>query len=181
MPKVRRWVAGAVVASALAVTPSVSAEPFHSESIDPGTPVNGMLVVQGLEAEADVSLFGTYCDPIVRKPGRETRTCALLPPSKRIFIGYGIWGVSRKVVDQAWHKRSWGLWIDGQPVNLSRFGTSDRWLWRFPAANGRNVLLRLWSIILVGPKGRHSIRYRSRLEDRGKFSLTTWKFTVPDR
>src|SRR5262249_23520079 len=143
-------------------------------------PINGMLVVQGLEREADVSLFSPFCDPIVTEPGRETRTCSVLPPSsRRIFIGYGIWGTSRRIVDAAWHKRSWALWIDGQRVSLGRFGTTERWIPALAAANGRTVLLRQWAIILVGARGRHSIRYRSRLEDRGPFSSTTWTFTVP--
>jgi hypothetical protein len=176
-----RGLAGAVVAVALAVTTGASAEVSRIAAIDPGTPVNGMLVVQGLEREADVSLFTPFCDPIVVSRTRpETRTCSALPPSStRIFIGYGLWGVSRKIVDRAWKKRSWALWIDGQRVSLSRFGTNDRWIPSLAEADGRPVLLREWSIILVGAKGRHSIRYSSQLPH--SVHSTTWRFTVLER
>jgi len=179
MSRIRRWIVGATLATALAVAAGASAENLGTEAIDPGHPVNGMLVVQGLESEADVSLFSPFCDPIVTKPGHESRTCTALPPgSKRIFAGYGIWGTSRKIVDDAWHKRAWSMWIDGRRVRLGRFGTTERWIGGFAPANGRTMLLRQWAIILVGAKGRHSIRYRSRLEDRGPFNSTLWRFTV---
>ena len=72
----------------------------------------------------------------------------------------------------AWRSLSWKLWIDGQQVSLSRFGHADRWI----QADGRNVVLREWSIILVGAKGRHSIRYRT----RGPQGVgdTTWRFSL---
>lgn len=174
-----RGVGASIALVALVVTTGASAEVSRTAAIDPGTPVNGMLVVQGLERDADVSLFTPFCDPIVvnAKPRPETRTCSALPPwSKRIFIGYGIWGVSRKIVDQAWRKRSWALWIDGQRVSLGRFGTSDRWIPSLAEANGRRVLLREWSIILIGAKGRHTVRYSSQRPH--SVHSTTWKFTV---
>lgn len=135
-----------------------------------------MLVVQGTAHDADAELFPAgICDPIVRSPGRRTRACGTAPPAKRLFIGYGIFGPSTKSVDAAWNKQSWSMWIDGQRVNLSRFGTSDRWT----TANGRRVLLREWAIVLVGASGRHSLRYRNRLP-QGVYD-TTWKFTVAAR
>ena len=77
-----------------------------------------------------------------------------------------------KQIDTAWRSLSWKLWIDGQQVSLSRFGHADRWI----QADGRNVVLREWSIILVGAKGRHSIRYRT----RGPQGVgdTTWRFSL---
>jgi hypothetical protein len=83
------------------------------------------------------------------------------------------------MVDAAWNKGSWAMWIDGQRVSLSRFGTSDRWIPSEPAANGRPVLLREWAIVLVGASGRHSIRYRNQLP-QGVYD-TTWNFTVAAR
>jgi hypothetical protein len=177
MSKARQLIAGAVVAAALAVATSASAGSSHTDAIDPGTPVNGMLVVQGIAKEADVELFTPFCDPIVVKPGAVTRTCDPVPPwAKRIFIGYGLWGVTKKIVDTAWSKRSWRLWIDGRPVNLSSFGTTDRWIPSLPAADGRPALLREWAIVLVGAEGRHTIRYSPR-RPRSVYSMT-WKFTV---
>ena len=154
----------------------------RSDAIEPGTRVNGMVVVQGLAREADVSLFGYYCDPVVLTAGRRTRVCSLpLPSVRRIFVGHGIWAVSKQRLDSAWkvYAAQTAMWIDGQRVSLAGFGHSDRWLWKFPAADGRNALLREWAIVLVGAKGRHSIRYRGRLPNG--FQDVTWKFTVATR
>jgi hypothetical protein len=49
-----------------------------------------------------------------------------------------------------------------------------------PAAK-KVVLLRLWTIVLVGANGTHVIRYRSRLEDGGAFTFNVGKFTVSPR
>jgi len=179
MSGVRVGVVGSIAAVALVVTTGASARSSSTVAIDPGTRVNGMLVVQGIAQEADVSLFTPFCDPVVVRPGAETRTCATLPPSKRIFIGYGTWAVSRKLLDAAWDKKSWALWIDGHPIKLSRFGTTERWIPSLREANGRRVLLREWAVILVGARGRHSIRYSPALPRR--LHSTTWNFTVASR
>ncbi len=134
-----------------------------------------MLVVQGVKRDADAWLFDTICDPIVLRPGRRTRACGQLPPLRRIFVGHGIFA-PEKQIDSAWRGLSWKLWIDGQQVSLSEFGHADRWLRGFAPARGRDVVLREWSIILLGAEGRHSIRYRT----RGPQGVgdTTWRFSV---
>ena len=167
----------AVIAALVVAATGASAAEFGTQSIEPGARVNGMFVVQGVARETDAALFADgFCDPIVLTPGNRVRSCRAVPPSRRLFVGYGIWGLSRKIVDAAWKKQSWGLWIDGQKVSLSSFGTSDHWIPSLPAANGRTVLLREWAIVLVRAKGRHTIRYANRLP-QGTYS-TTWKFTV---
>ena len=161
--------------AALALTAGASAVPSAGGAIEPGTRVNGMLVVQGVAREANGSLFETICDPVVVRPGRRTRTCGQLPPLRRIFIGAGIFA-PEQAIESAWTKLSWRLWIDGRSVGLSRFGHSDRWLLGFAPAGYRDVVLREWAVILVGAQGRHSIRYRSRLP-QGVID-TTWRFSV---
>lgn len=141
-------------------------------AIDPGTRVNGMLVVQGEKREADGWLFDTICDPVVRSPGRRARTCGQLPPLRRLFVGHGIYAPSEKQLDSAWRSVSWKLWIDGQPVSLARFGHADRRI----QVGGRDVVLREWSIILVGARGRHSIRYRTGWPQG--VADTTWRFSL---
>ena len=64
----------------LALATSVFAAREAGGAIDPGTRVNGMLVVQGDKRDADGWLFDTICDPFVRSPGRRTRTCGQLLP-----------------------------------------------------------------------------------------------------
>jgi hypothetical protein len=162
----------------LAFSAGASATWVRSDAIDPGQRVHGMRVVQGLARDADAELFGVICDPDVLGPGRRTRSCGALPPVRRIFVGHGIWVVSKERLESQWraYARRTEMWIDGQRVNLARFGHSDRVLPGYPEAGGRDAFLREWSIVLVGAQGRHSIRYRTR--SRSGLSDTTWWFTV---
>ncbi len=144
-------------------------------AVDPGTRVNGILVVQGLARDADAELFGVVCDPVVLRPGRRTRSCGRLPAVRRIFVGHGMWAPEEEI-DSAWKSSSWELWIDGRRVSLRRFGHADRWLRAFAPAGYEDVVLREWSVILVGARGRHSIRYRTLLPQG--VGDTTWRFTV---
>ena len=167
--------------AALTLATGASARVVGADAIDPGTPVNGMVVVQGAAREADAALFGYYCDPVVLTPGRRTRVCSRpLPSVRRLFVGHGIWAVSKQRLDSVWtaYTRRTNMWIDGRRVSLARFGHSDPGLLNYPAADGRDALLREWSIVLLGAKGRHSlIRYRSPWP-KGLFTDVTWKFTV---
>jgi hypothetical protein len=166
-----RAVGVAACIAVLALTAGAFSAREAGGTIDPGTPVNGMVVVQGVKQDADGWLFDTVCDPIVPSPGRRTRTCGQLPPLRRLFVGYGIFAPKNQI-DSFWRSVSWKLWIDGEQVSLSRFGRGDRWI----QADGRMVVLREWAIILVGAKGRHSIRYRTR-SPHG-VGDTTWVFWV---
>ena len=157
----------ALIAGAVAAREAVGA-------IDPGTRVNGMVVVQGDKRDADGWLFDTICDPIVLRLGRRTRACGQLPPLRRIFVGHGHFAPEEQI-DAYWRSLSWKLWIDGRQVSLRRFGHADRRI----QVGGRDVVLREWSIILMGAKGRHSIRYRTR-GPQG-VSDTTWVFWVAKR
>ena len=176
---VLRFVGVAAALAALTLATGTSANVVRSDAIEPGTRVNGMLVLQGLARDADVALFGYFCDPVVLTAGRRTRVCSTpLPSVRRIFVGHGIWAVSKQRLNSAWNAYAGRteMWIDGQPVRLTRFGHSDRWLLKYPPADGRDALLREWSIVLVGAEGRHSIRYRGRLPQG--VTDVTWRFTV---
>ena len=165
----------AIVAAPWGAT-GASARVVGGAAIDPGTPVDGMSVVQGLAQEADAGLFtDSYCDPVVTSPGRRTRTCRAIPRVRNLFVGHGVFA-PKKSIAAAWNQATWQMWIDGQRVSLSRFGHTDRWLYRYPPADFRNVVLREWSIVLVGATGRHSIRHRTHWP-QGCFD-TTWKFSV---
>jgi hypothetical protein len=54
-------------------------------------------------------------------------------------------------IDELWTRTKWRSWIDGRPIRLSAFGTSDRTLFGFPPAGGKDVTLREWRVMLVGP------------------------------
>jgi hypothetical protein len=49
---------------------------------------------------------------------------------------------------------------------------------RFPAAGGKQVILREWSVIVIGvTPGKHVLRYRSESRSLGTTDAT-WTFTV---
>ena len=142
-------------------------------NIEPSDRVRGMLVVQGPATRAQTALFGIYCDPIT---GRHRDTCRDVPRVRRLFVGYGIWG-SKAAVSRLWKPSEWSMWIDGQRVSLDEFGTTDRTLYKYAPAGGKDVTLREWSVTLANPTpGRHTIRYRFRLP-RG-ITDATWEFKV---
>lgn len=169
-------VATAAAIAVLAVTTGATARDVRGNAIDPGTRVNGMVVVQGIAQESDAALFGLFCNPDVLSHGRRTRTCSTrIPHVSRLFVGHGIFAPKR-TIDSWWKRVTWDLWIDGQRVRLGRFGTTDRWLLKYPAAGYEDVVLREWAIVLLQPAGRHSIRYRTRWPSG--VTDTTWRFTV---
>lgn len=153
---------------------------FHSSQprVGPGDKIGTMTLVRGIEHKADAEMWGTLgCDAVIPKPGRYRRTCSV-ELVRRLFIGYGDWARTRNALDFAWKQLKWDLWFDGRHVNLSLFGTSDRTLYYFPAAGGKNVILREWSVTLVGvTPGRHVIRYRSESRTLGTTDAT-WVFTT---
>jgi hypothetical protein len=166
-----------VVTAALIASGLRSAPPL----VGPGDKIGTMTLIRGSEREADTELWGLYCDAVIPTPGRYRRTCSsppFVPHLRRLFIGYGDWERTRKALNSVWKQLKWDLWFDGHRVNLSRFGYSERRLYNFPAAGGRQVLLREWSVIVAGvTKGRHVIRYRSTSRSLGTTDAT-WTFIV---
>jgi len=145
-------------------------------SVGPGGKIGTMVLVRGIEHKAEEEIF-TYCDAVIPKPGRYRRTCSV-PWAQRLFIGYGDWERTRKALDSAWKQLKWDLWFDGRHVSLSRFGTSERTLYAFPPAGGKNAILREWSVTLIGvTPGKHAIRYRSASRSLGTTDAT-WTLIV---
>ena len=136
-----------------------------------------MLVVQGPATRANTALFGVYCRPDIVESGRYRRSCGPVPRVRRLFVGYGVFALNPRMLSGAWSPSSWSMWIDGERVSLDEFGTSDRWLYQYKPAGGRDAVLREWSVTLAQPTpGQHTIRYRFRLSS---LSIdATWVFTV---
>ena len=135
---VRRWFAS-IVLVALSVTAGASATISHDAAIDPGQRVGGMLVVQGIESDADLSIW-TYCNPIVTAPGTRSPDMfrAAIPTSPDTESGESREGSSMRLgTSERGRCRSTGGASRGE---------------RRPAAK-KLVLLRLWAIVLVGAKG----------------------------
>jgi hypothetical protein len=146
-----------------------------SDPLGPGDRLGRMALVKGTVATADQQLFD-ICDPVVLTSGRFHRRCGVVPRVKRLFIGYGLFGLPREIND-AWAQTTWAAWLDGRRIALRAFGTSDRTLYAFPPAGSKNVTLREWRVMLVGVTlGRHTLRYRS--QDASGIGDTTWTFTV---
>jgi hypothetical protein len=139
--------------------------------VRPGGKIGTMTLVRDIEDRADDEIW-RFCKAVIPKPGRYRRTC-FVPRVERLFIGYGDWERTRKSLDSVWRQLKWDLWFDGRQVDLPRFGTSERTLYYFPPAGGKNVMLREWSVVLVGvTSGKHSIRYRSESRSLGTTDAT---------
>jgi hypothetical protein len=161
----------------LAASLAVLAAGFRSAPslVDPGGKIGKMTVVRGGEHEASAEIWGGYCDPFTPNPGRYNRTCRIVPRLLRLFIGYGDLEPTMKASASTWKKMKWELWIDGRPVDLPRFGTDVRTLFNV-LGQGKNGILREWSVILTGATGKHVIRYRS--DGPAGITDATWTFTV---
>jgi hypothetical protein len=163
--------------AAVSIVAAASARPGELANIEPSERVHGMLVVQGSATRANTALFGIYCRPDIVKSGRYRRSCGSVPRVRRLFVGYGVFALNPKMLSGAWSPSSWSMWIDGERVSLDEFGTSDRWLYQYKPAGGRDAVLREWSVTLAQPTpGQHTIRYRFRVSS---LSIdATWVFTV---
>jgi hypothetical protein len=147
-----------------------------TKPIDPGGKIGTMIVVKGTQADADAKFFD-FCDPVILKPGRYARACAV-PHAIRLFVGYGDFAPTRKAIDLDSAQSRWDAWIDGHHIDLPSFGTSDRTLYAFPAAGGKDVILREWRVMLLkATPGKHTLRYRNRNAVYGTVDAT-WTFTV---
>lgn len=95
---------------------------------------------------------------------------------KRLFIGYGVFAPPG-LISKVWAPSTWAAWFDGRRIRLPAFGWSERTLFGFPPAGGKDVTLREWRVMLLGATpGRHAIRYRFR--DSGGTIDATWTFRV---
>ena len=167
-------IAGCICALALAAAAAASEK--HEAVLGPWSRVHGMLVVQGRIDRANTALFGLYCEPNILHSGRYARACRRIPSTPRLFVGYGLFAPPA-TIERTWAASKWEMWIDGERVDLAAFGTSDRTLFSYQGAGGKDVTLREWSVTLVGAKpGRHTIRYRIR--DQSGTIDATWTFTV---
>ena len=144
--------------------------------VGPGGKIGTMTLARGIEHKADDEIW-RFCKAVIPKPGPYRRTC-FVPRVERLFIGSGDWERTRKALDSAWRQLKWDLWVDGRRVDLPRFGISERTLYYFAPAGGKTVILREWSVTLVGvTSGKHVIRYRSASRSLGTTDAT-WTLTV---
>jgi hypothetical protein len=145
----------------------------------PGDEADGMRLTTA--TGADTKIFGTFCDPIIVKPGTYARTCQV-PELQRLMIGYGNLATSAELLEQGWQAGRWQLYLDGQRVDLATFGTlpDDHY---FETAIGQEVWLREWSVTIVNPTpGQHTLRYVQEPFPPGAAAVgrmdATWTFTV---
>ena len=146
-----------------------------SSGLRPGDRIGEMRLAKGTAATAELKLF-ELCNPIVTGSPPQVERCGRVPRTKRIFVGYGSFDLPGKI-NRLWERTRWSAWIDGRPIRLAAFGSSDRRLFAYQPAGGRTVTLREWRVMLVGATpGRHTLRYRSIGPDGN--GDATWIFHV---
>jgi len=171
MGSTRAW--AVLVCVAAAIVAGCSSSPG---GLGPGDKIGTMTLVSGTASDADLNFFEN-CNPVILKPGTYRRSCTI-PRVQRVLIGYGDFEPTRRALESDWKARKWDLWLDGRRVNLAAFGTYDHTLFGFPAAGGKNVILRRWKVILVWvTPGKRTIRYRSHGPSVGTIDAT-WTFSV---
>jgi hypothetical protein len=122
-------------------------------TIEPGGKIGVMTIARGDRYSANWNLW-LNCPTVINKAGTYHKSCNI--PKGRLYIGAEDWSPSQRKLDAIWKQERWRLWVDGQPVDLPRFGASDN----HRALNGKSVIVRNWNVILVdAPSGKHTVRY----------------------
>jgi len=137
--------------------------------IVPGDTLDKMIVTTGeIGKFTEIWIF---CDPLIAEPGVFTRECEV-PEMKNLQVGYGIFADTVEELDALWATFNWKLFLDGNPVDLSAYGTFDQ-----DDVFDDPVKLRMWNVVLdqVTP-GTHSLRYV--FDEFGEPFDVTWIFTV---
>ncbi|MCC6300860.1 MAG: dienelactone hydrolase family protein [Anaerolineales bacterium] len=141
-----------------------------SAMLRPGDAIGEMKVVVSSNDKTANSMFN-YCSPYVEsKPVTLTFECRM-PRSDFLFVGYGEIANSQDELARRWKLRTWKLTIDGNPVDLSAFGTLDVDL-------GKKI--RVWNVALenIAP-GSHVVRYEaSEIENPQNVTDLTWTFIM---
>lgn len=141
--------------------------------LKPGDLIGEMQVVKSEFKNVDLSIFN-YCEPYLgSQPVTLTFECQV-PQSYLLFVGYGEIANSIAELNKKWESKTWTLYLDGNPVDLSAFGTLDVDL-------GKKI--RVWNVALENPSlGAHVLRYEAR-DEQSSASVTdlTWRFTVVDQ
>jgi hypothetical protein len=147
------------------------ATPEAAASLKPGDRVGDMLLNTRPPASMEVSIFN-YCNPLL--PGSPastiTRQCSV-PEMPYISIGFGEYSTTQEELDVAWQSKSWELYLDGYPIDLSAFGTVDLDM-------GQKI--RIWNVGLENlTPGPHRLRYIVRKVDGASEPTDiTWEFTI---
>jgi hypothetical protein len=143
----------------------------------PGSHIGSAKLARGTAAKADEKLFD-FCNPVITKPGVYRRSCRV-PKVGKLFIGYGTFEADKGKLNAEWTNTRWTAWLDGRRIALRRFGSSDRPLYGFPPAGGKDVTLREWRVMLLHATGRHRLRYRTQpLSGAGGVTDATFNFSL---
>ncbi len=129
--------------------------------VEPGGKIGAMTVVRGNSYDSDELVWVAGCNDLISKAGKYHWSC-VLPKVPRLYIGAESVELTQKKLDSVWKHEGWRLWVDGRPVDLPRFGTSDSY--QRNRFNGKTAFARSWKVILAhAPSGKHTIRYLWRL------------------
>jgi len=135
--------------------------------VEPGGKIGAMTVVRGATYDADLVMLAA-CPATFTKPGKYHWSCSL-PRVPRLYIGVSHFAHTQKELEISWKRERWSLWVDGRPVDLPHFGTSDS---RHPI-QGKLAFFRGWKVTLSGaPSGRHTVHYLMK-DPSGAYDMTT--------
>ena len=140
----------------------------RGQPVEPGGKIGAMAVVRGDAYNADEVMWVDGCGGSISKAGKYHRSCSV-PKVPRIYIGASWAESTQEELAKVWKHERWRLWVDGRPVDLPHFGTSDG----HGSFKGKPAFFRNWRVILAGaPSGKHTIRYLWKLPS-GAADVTT--------
>jgi len=139
--------------------------------LKPGDRVGDMLLSAHPPTSMEASIFN-YCNPFVSEsiPSTDIRQCDV-PELPHLSIGFGERASTQEGLEAAWQSKTWELYVDGHPIDLSAFGTIDLDV-------GEKV--RIWNVGLENlTPGLHRVRYISReVDGASEPTDITWEFTI---
>lgn len=144
---------------ALATTPPPTAEPTSvpiagASLLRPGDKIGQMSVET---SPSRTSVVWDYC-PMAwsDKPGGEPVDCSM--PWQPAVDVWAAWGAKdQALLEAGWEALTWEMYVDGQALDLSAFGT---WDFDWAAEDGTPVRIRAWDLRLVNPSpGEHTLHY----------------------
>jgi hypothetical protein len=137
-------------------TPTPTPPPTAVPLVKPGGKIGEMIIKTGTVKVQGPPLWA-FCSPAFSSnPGAKTTTCEA-PPLPELPIGHGWFAATEGLRDSNWKAMQWELYLDGQQLDLTAFGSYDADLPQkgLPGQDPNKEIitkLRSWDVVLTNLK-----------------------------
>jgi hypothetical protein len=123
--------------------------------LKPGDHIGDMIVTNQEPASGSEEL-ATFCANVpsaTSTPNIDTKACSDVPRGITLQLGPGWYSATQQELENSWSATRWQIFIDGQELDLTSFGTQDS-----DREEGGRV--RVWQVWLENlTPGKHSVRF----------------------